>query len=72
VLPADTEIELRDACNNAMQTTARLHNDDDRIVLQWTDADRKRAMHDGVRKGINGAASFEQNWIGKLREQVHR
>jgi hypothetical protein len=45
----------------------RLQNDAHRIFQQPTEADRKRALHDSVRKWQDGAA-FEQCWIGKVRE----
>lgn len=47
----------------------RLQNDVDRILQQPTNADRKRTLHNSVRKWQNGAA-FEQCWIGKVSERT--
>ena len=63
----NAELELRAGSRGARELP-RLQSDADRILQQPTDADRKRALPDSVRKWLNGT-SFEQCWIGKVSGQ---
>jgi len=66
----NVELELV-AGSRGVRELQRLNSDADRILQQPTDADRKRALHDSVRKWHSGAA-FQQCWIGKVSEQSGR
>ena len=65
----DENVELQlGASSRGARELPQLQSDADRILQQPTDADRKRALHDSVKKWQRGAA-FEQCWIGKVSRQ---